>query len=239
MTIQADGALERGLWLRPNTETPITIIPTASPFDLTFYRQLVRNGYEAPEKLEPIRRWTVAPRVYLQTRDTASQEVAADILDRIEADIRRAVAEWSGQTLAVAGCERGAEARAETAGWLQVQFVQDPSAAWCGQATVGADPGGLRFNLGACGWCAGSVPPLTVTHEIGHAMGFYHVTPGAGMMNPMAVGHCGLVPTWSEGERFHAWLAYQRPVGNFDPDRDGYGSLFAFPGRQARVWVVD
>jgi hypothetical protein len=40
----------------------------ANPFNLNFYRQLVRNAFDAPEKLEPLRRWTTAPQIYLKTR---------------------------------------------------------------------------------------------------------------------------------------------------------------------------
>jgi hypothetical protein len=38
-------------------------------FDLNFYRQMVRNGFEAPSALQPIRRWTTTPQIYLKTVD--------------------------------------------------------------------------------------------------------------------------------------------------------------------------
>jgi hypothetical protein len=36
-------------------------------FDLNFYPQLVRNGTETPTALQPLRRWTETPQIYLCT----------------------------------------------------------------------------------------------------------------------------------------------------------------------------
>ena len=57
-------------------------------FDLNFYRQLVRDTSDAPEKLEPLRRWTCNPHVFLQT----TALVDARTLDMVERTIRDAVA---------------------------------------------------------------------------------------------------------------------------------------------------
>ena len=49
-------------------------------------------------------------------------------------------------------------------------------------------------------------------HEIVHALGFWHVTDGFSVNND-----CGqLMPALE----YHAAIAYQRPVGNADPDID-------------------
>ena len=51
--LPVDASASRGLALDAISES--------GGFDLAFYRQLVRNGYAHPEKLEPLRRWTSTP----------------------------------------------------------------------------------------------------------------------------------------------------------------------------------
>lgn len=48
-------------------------------------------------------------------------------------------------------------------------------------------------------------------------MGFWHTDRQADVMYPI-VGPCHSMPT--SAERFHAGIAYARPVGNMDPDID-------------------
>ena len=59
-------------------------------------------------------------------------------------------------------------------------------------------------------------------HELGHALGYNHVTTRASVMNP-AIG-----PEPGEFERAGALIAFQRPVGNTSPDRDPGGTTRAF-----------
>jgi len=67
-------------------------------FDLTFYRQLVRNGTETPTGLEPLRRWTENPQFYLRTVDDAGTALDIQTLDRTEAVIRETVPIWTNRT---------------------------------------------------------------------------------------------------------------------------------------------
>jgi hypothetical protein len=56
-------------------------------------------------------------------------------------------------------------------------------------------------------------------HEVGHAMGFFHVPHRNSVMYPFLPGNCPS-GTLSAAEKYHAAIAYSRPRGNLDPDRD-------------------
>jgi hypothetical protein len=55
---------------------------------------------------------------------------------------------------------------------------------------------------------------LLRTHELGHALGYNHVTVRTSIMNP-AIG-----PEPTDFDRAGAVIAFQRPVGNVSPDTD-------------------
>ena len=59
-------------------------------------------------------------------------------------------------------------------------------------------------------------------HELGHALGYNHVTKRASVMNP-AIG-----PDPTEFDRAGALIAFQRPVGNTSPDTDPSGTARGF-----------
>jgi hypothetical protein len=70
-------------------------------------------------------------------------------------------------------------------------------------------------------------------HELGHALGYRHVTSRTSIMNPSI----GPEPTDFDGAG--AVLAFQRPVGNRSPDVDPSSSsrTFATTGAAAR-WTT-
>src|SRR5205085_2371290 len=90
-------------------------------FDLAFYRQLVRNGYEQPAALQPIRRWTVNPQIYLRTVDDAGTALDGSTLDRTEAVIRESVAQWTNGNYS-ALVERGAGTKDGVPGWITINW---------------------------------------------------------------------------------------------------------------------
>jgi hypothetical protein len=65
---------------------------------------------------------------------------------------------------------------------------------------------------------------LLRVHELGHALGYLHVTSRVSIMNP-AIG-----PEPTEFDRSAAIIAFQRPPGNVTPDTDPAFS----PGRSSR-----
>src|SRR6185436_1155970 len=77
----------------------VDAIPLSSGFDLAFYRQLVRNGFDAPAHLEALRRWKIDPRIYLRTVDDAGTAIDEKTLDSTEATIRETIPLWTAGTL--------------------------------------------------------------------------------------------------------------------------------------------
>ena len=64
-------------------------------------------------------------------------------------------------------------------------------------------------------------------------MGFWHI-PGGGIMNPARFRACSNL-SFSDDERLHARVAYLRPNGNADIDRDH--ALFAALDTGERVRI--
>jgi hypothetical protein len=184
-------------------------------FDMSFYRALVRNGLES-STLEPVRRWTRSPSVYLQTGgiDTAT-------LTMVETVIRESVPQWTNG-LQVATIEGGTGTREGQAGWMTVKWTQG-SDNHCGVAQIGLEGGWLELRTTAgCGCNGWMARPSTVRHELGHAMGFYHTDQPADVMH--ATDRTCDKPITAR-EMAAAAVAYHRPVGNVDPDTDAIGTV--------------
>ena len=56
-------------------------------------------------------------------------------------------------------------------------------------------------------------------HEVGHAMGFFHVADRNSLMYPFIAGDCP-AGALSADETYHSRIAYSRPRGNTEPDHD-------------------
>lgn len=190
-----------------------------SAVDLNFYRQFVRNGFDAPNSLQPLRRLQAAPRVYLRTVDEAGAAIDARTLDTTERAIVETAAMFTGGQFGVASVEQGTDTRAGQAGWLTVRWPVETGTI-CGRSTVGQDGGAidLLYKGTNCG-CPGlsAVRPRAVRHELGHALGFYHTDAQTDVMFRTSLT-CDALP--SARERAAAAIAYARPVGNQDPDAD-------------------
>jgi hypothetical protein len=208
----------------------IDAISTAG-FDLKFYRQLVRNGFETPANLQRLRRWTSGPNVYLRTVRDDGASIDSAMLSTTEAAIRDAMVQWSG--LSPGSLVRGTDTRVGHPGWLTIKW---PGVVGtdrvCGRADIAVSGGVIELFVPTatiCG-CDGTarIRPRTVRHELGHAMGFWHTDSPTDLMFGTSAT-CDLQP--SARERAAAAIAYSRPAGNMDPDTDPTGSVSIEPMR--------
>jgi hypothetical protein len=199
----------------------LAAIAPSSEFDPAFYLQLVSNGFEKPTHLEPLRRWTTNPKIYLRTVDDAGTALDPQMLDSTETTIRETIPIWTAGMLRADTIERGTGSRVGEDGWITVRWpsVLGPGGI-CGSADVGRPGGEIRlYYKSSCG-CPGGprIRPRTVRHEIGHAMGFWHTDSPTDLMAGIGVHGCDARP--SPRELAHAAIAYRRPVGNLNLDTD-------------------
>lgn len=217
------------------SDITIDLIRDGGEFSLAFYRQLVRDGFDSPNDVAaaPLRRWTKNPNFYIQTLNPKTgTAISAAELASLEAAIVAAVPQASGGTLSVGSITSGVEPRTNT-DTVSVVLEYDPSSQSCGRAVVGANPGRITLNYDRCP-CGGlSLVPETMAHEVGHALGLQHTNAG-GVMDTNRVRSCGNT-TFSPAELFHARIAYSRPVGNMDLDRDASGPALLSASGSAQV----
>jgi len=150
--------------------------PSLGPFDLGFYQQIGCNGFERP--MQSVRRWMVAPKLYIRTVDEAGTPIDAVTLDTVQRAMTEVAPQWTGGHFGLASVERGAASREGVSGWITVKWpAPNPADYLCGLAQGGVDGGWIELHYAAvnCAGCNGSrVRPNIAKHELGHALGYYH-----------------------------------------------------------------
>ena len=179
-------------------------------FEPDFYRAFLQNGFEAPERLEPVRLLRGPLRIYLRTHDNTGRAVDAITLDATERILIDGAKTWSGDTFGVSEVLRGTGSREKVPGWITVRWSGAPMIDRCGRSTVGVDGGYIEFdNSGACscGTPSGIYPRL-IRHELGHAMGYYHTNGVNDVMYGRSILSTACHAEPSDRERLHAKLAH-------------------------------
>jgi hypothetical protein len=238
LSISGPDILSRDLWVgwQSGARTGVTLdaIRLRPPFSLEFYRQFVRGTYDQPGAPYAVFRLMDSPKVYVKTIDQNGRAIEPEVLAVVREAIPRAVSEYSAGRLSVTTLEMGTETRATENGWIIVNIRRDPNERQtCGFASIGAVAGSITLNNDVCSCGSNKIPGALVLHEVGHALGFFHVPDRNSVMYPFLPGNCP-AGTLSAAEKFHAAIAYSRPRGNLEPDNDPSSRHYFAP---AAVWT--
>lgn len=224
VSISGSGMVTRDTWITwargPRTGVNLDLIRNAAPFSMDFYRQFVRGTYDQPGAPWPVLRWMTAPSFYVKTTDQNGRAVEPEVMVRVLDAIRLAVPAYTGGRFQAAAIETGAEARPQAQNWINVNIRRDPNEKQvCGTAFIGANPGTVTLNNDVCSCGSNKIPGAVTMHEVGHALGYFHVGDRNSVMFPFIAGDCP-AGALSTAESYHAGVAYSRPRGNTEPDRD-------------------
>lgn len=154
--------------------------------DLSFYREIGCNGFDLP--LQPVRRWMIAPKLYIRTIDEAGDSIDSVTLDTVQNAMAETAPQWTAGKFGLAAIERGAETREGQSGWITVKWPATP-AAFCGLSDVGRDGGTIQLSYKTPGCaCNGSaIRPRTARHELGHSLGYWHTDNANDLMSNVAI----------------------------------------------------
>lgn len=231
VTVSAAGHVRRETWLTwrrgERANVTIDLIAQTAPFSLTMFRQLARGAFENEGNLEPLRPWTRAPSFYIRIVDENGRSLSG-VPGSMPSTLRSAVRQLTGGRFAVAAIETGRATRAERAGWINVTIMRQLEENTCALTSQGDDPGSIvmRYRCYSCQ----DVPSAILGHLVGHALGFYDVSDRESMMYWPPDDRCDPFQL-TEQELHHAAIAYSRPRGNTDPDRDPASGALVRPGR--------
>jgi hypothetical protein len=244
VSISANGHLTRETGLQPRTHQVVAdIIEQSSSFFLPYYRKLARDASDGTDQNpgSPVTGWRAETmNVYIRTQQINPNDlntpptgtgvaVPQATIDRVLAGLDRTIAEITRGAVKIGLIESGPDAAHDfQSGWLSIEFFDWDMYPQSYYARGGGANDTARVRLGMwvnnCGFFQG-----LAMHEFGHVFGLQHaqldapeIMISAGFAMPCNDAH------FSPAERLHGPIAFSRPRGNMDPDRDPIG--FALPG---------
>jgi len=215
--LPADGVVKFGL------------IPTS--FDLSAFNEMFRGSHER------LQRWTTAPALVVlttvmkyesgdaTTADATSEQIPSGEVDTMVRDLTDALATLTGGTFTAfaqvtrESASAGSRATLTRNGQIVVGRYRDIRAAtgsvgfgrWAEREDGVITAGTMFLDLN---YDSGIDKRKLRTHELGHALGYKHLSTRPSIMNPV------LGSDVTEFDRQGAIIAFQRPPGNRAPDTD-------------------
>lgn len=177
----------------------ISACPDAVPgLDLGFYREMGCNAFELP--LQAVRRWSVAPKVYLRTVDDAGAPIDPVTLDTVQNAMIDVAPRFTAARFGLEGVLRGTDTREGISGWITVKWPATVQP-YCGLSDVGKDGGviNLAYKTPGCECNGSAIRPRTARHELGHALGYWHTDNAGDLMSIVgAIKPCDQQPSARE-----------------------------------------
>lgn len=224
----------------------LSLIP--STHDLPAFEEFAPRG-------PGLQRWTRNPRLQVLTHavdyggatlgfreyPVIDRPISPAQLDCLAAGVAASLAEMSGghltwESVDIAKVEPGTRFRTDETAEGTIVVLPSVSLGAPGRGTgyVGAEPfiltrGAVWMTAEGLNYC---VTSLLYRHELGHALGYLHVTRTLSIM-----GFPGLPPALTEFDRNSIAILFQRPPGNRLPDRDPSGVSVNVTGHAARHGV--
>lgn len=180
----------------PPPQNPLLSDPR---FNLAFYRQFVLNGHESPHNLQPLRRHTQAPSIYLTTVDDRGTPIDARTLDSTAAALIHVTGSLTGH-FGLEGLERGLGPTDEKPNRITIRWDATTQETACARASVGGRLMIVYLRTANCGCPGVAIRPMIVKHELGHSLGYYHTDSQSDLMHNGGHATCDMEPT--EREKF-------------------------------------
>lgn len=191
-------------WLAPSLPLPTT----DARFDPAFFNELAHGTLEFPDAPPaPLHRLTQSPSVYLQRTGLSDAFVA-----QIEQMFREEIPAFTGGALTLNQFQSGEALKPDTSDWIVIELrTDDPPN--CGATTFGLFGSHVQINMASrCALRGQTIPPAALfAHEMGHALGFYHVDAGL-MQTYYSID--APEQTLTDREKYHGAVAYTQAIGS-------------------------
>jgi hypothetical protein len=222
VTLSGSGVVTRRT-LVPFRQQPIALTSIPSSFDMAAFEEFARSSFGGA-----IVRWTEPPALIVesalvgtpgpQNNATAGRLADGDVHELVD-QLSRALPLLTGSTfvafssVAHRTTPAGHAIRMYMPGAVTVVYYTDDNGA-CGQAGPSVSRSTFQIVAGAIWLKRGCASATTMAHELGHALGYGHVTQTLSVMRSS-----GRVDV-TAFDRTAAAIVFRRPPGNRAPDTD-------------------
>lgn len=161
------------------------------PVEFSFYQQIGCNAFDGQGQTIAVRRWNVAPKLYIRTVDESGAAIDAVTLDTVQNAMLSIASSFTGGKFGLASVERGTNTRENVNGYVTVKWPATAQS-FCGLSTIAADGGtiSLAYKTTGCSCNGSAITPRAAKHELGHAFGYWHTDSQGDLMSNIGNKPC-------------------------------------------------